>query len=206
MAEQDLFTTATATIFPSGSKIYIGHLASEGSAEAEFRQSFPAGTSITSIKIFHKTTKTEVWSILGWYRYEDTGMFSFYTGIYINGELIGSFPLEMEYGKEYSIDIPLNKIKLDGSLNTIKIAYGKFTFGDSNAYQIWFETRIEIEAEQSPTETSVEVTTTTSREEAATTEVSYEMMGQLMEFMMTFMMISMIMSIMSAMMEGLAGG
>ena len=199
-------TVYKTTIFPSGSKIYIGHLASEGSAEAEFRQSFPAGTNITSIKIFHKTTKTEVWSILGWYGYDDTGTFSFYTGVYINGELIGSFPLEMEYGKEYSIDIPSDKIKLDGSLNTIKIAYGKFTAGDSNAYQIWFETRIEVGADQPPTETSVEVTVTPSREEATATEFSYEMMGQMMQFMMTFMMISMIMSIMSAMMEGFSGG
>ena len=144
-------TVYKTTIFPSGSTIYIWHLASEGYKEAEFRQSFPPDAQITSIKLFHKTTKCEVWSWWGAYREETSGTISFYTGVYVNGELIGSFPTEMELGKEYSIDIPKSKIKLDGSQNIIRIAYGKFTVGDSNAYQLTFETRIEVASDKEPT-------------------------------------------------------
>ena len=208
-------TVYKTQIFQPETKVYIDHYVGIASARAEYRQSFPPDTTITTIRLYLVIDKIEVWDILGRYFIDDTdkplstqeiGFIVKVNGVEVKRGENWLAEYQWELDEQISADLTKDNIKLDGSSNIISIEFYKGAVGNTNSYQIWFESWIEVAADQSPTETMVDITPTITREDVESTTTSYEMIGQMMEFIMTFMMLSMIMSIMTAMMEGLAGG
>jgi len=194
-------TVHETQIFPEGSKLYIWHMHGNASSEAVFKQSFPEGTTITSIKIRHKTSKIERWTIFGTYEVQLEDLVGdLRVRILINGkEVLLKGPWEWSVGETLEATLSESDVHLDGQQNEITVEYSKATYGNSNAYQMWFSTYMEVDADNPPTETVVNVISTTSREEALHAESSYEMLGQMMQFMVLFMFMSMMMSAVSAM-------
>ena len=208
-------TVYKTQIFPSGTKVYIDHFAGIATARAEYRQSFSPDTTITTIRLYLVIDKIEVWDIFGRYYVDDTdkplstreiGFIVRVNGIEVKRGENWTAENQWELDEQIIADLTQDNIKLDGSLNTIEIEFYKGAVGNSNSYQIWFESWIEVAADQAPTETEVDITPTTTREDVEPITTSYEMAGQLIQFMMMFMTMTIILNLISYMVEGLTLG
>ena len=208
-------TVYKTQIFESNTKVYIDHFAGIATVRAEYRQSFAPDTTITTIRLYLVIDKIEVWDIFGRYYVDDTdkplstreiGFIIRVNGIEVKRGENWIAENQWELDEQITADLTQDNIKLDGSLNTIEIEFYKGAVGNSNSYQIWFESWIEVAADQSPTETMVNVIPTTTREDVEPTTTSYEMAGQLIQFMMMFMIMTMMLSLISGIMEGLMLG
>jgi len=206
-------TVYKTQIFEPNTKVYIDHFAGDVSARAEYRQSFTPDTTITSIKMYHLVTKIEVWDIFGRYwcytneEFKEIGFPALGMIIKVNGkEVLNLGAYEILIGVPIEVSLTEDEVHLDGSLNTIEVIYRKVTYGNSNSYQIWFESWIEVAADKAPTETTVDITPTTTREDVEPITTSYEMAGQLIQFMMMFMTMTIILNLISYMIEGLTLG
>ena len=197
-------TVYKTQIFESNTKVYIDHFVGIATAKAEYRQSFAPDTTVTSIKLYYLTTKIEIWDIFGRYDYYTEGAVpDLGIQIKVNGkEVLNLGAWHWSAGEPIEISLTKDGVHLDGSLNTIEVTYYKTAYGNSNSYQIWFESWIEVAADQSPTKTIVNVIPTTTREDVEPTTTSYEMAGQLIQFMMMFMIMTMMLSLISGIMEG----